>query len=94
VSQWPTTATSDVIDVPTGYSVLPKEVPRPSRRWAARRFVTIVNWKRAGPRRPLRRVGAAADISPRTCDCPRSQVLTVINQRHLHKDPLHPGAVN
>ena len=28
----------------TGCSVLPKEVPRPSRRWAARRFVTIVNW--------------------------------------------------
>ena len=44
MSQWPTTATSDVIDVPTGCSVFPKEVPRPSRRWAARRFVTIVNW--------------------------------------------------
>jgi hypothetical protein len=29
VSQWFTTATSDVIDVPTGCSVFPKEVPRP-----------------------------------------------------------------
>jgi pimeloyl-ACP methyl ester carboxylesterase len=44
VSQWFTTSTSDVIDVPTGCSVFPKEVPRPSRRWAARRFANIVYW--------------------------------------------------
>jgi hypothetical protein len=46
VSQWFTTATSDVIDMPTGCSVFPKEVPRPSPRWAARLFVTIVNWSK------------------------------------------------
>ena len=32
------------IDVPTGCTVFPREVPRPSRRWAARRFTNIVYW--------------------------------------------------
>lgn len=44
VGRWFTTAVDDVIDVPTGCSVYPKEVPRPSRRWAARRFTNIVHW--------------------------------------------------
>lgn len=44
VSRWFTSATDDEIAVPTGGSVFPKEVPRPSRRWAARRFTNIVNW--------------------------------------------------
>jgi epoxide hydrolase len=44
VSEWFTTATIDTISVPTGCSIFPKEVPRPSRRWAARRFTNIVHW--------------------------------------------------
>jgi epoxide hydrolase len=44
VSGWFTTATIDTISVPTGCSTFPKEVPRPSRRWAARRFTNIVHW--------------------------------------------------
>ena len=44
VSRWFTAATNDVIDVPTACSVFPKEVPRPSRRWAERRFTNIVHW--------------------------------------------------
>ncbi|WP_222932704.1 hypothetical protein [Nocardia yunnanensis] len=44
VSRWFTAAVEDTIDVPTGCSVYPKEVPRPSRRWAARRFTDIVHW--------------------------------------------------
>jgi epoxide hydrolase len=44
VSEWFTTATGDTIRVPTGCSVFPREVPRPSRRWAARRFTNIVHW--------------------------------------------------
>ena len=44
VSTWFTTATGDTVTVPTGCSVFPKEVPRPSRRWAARRFTNIVHW--------------------------------------------------
>jgi epoxide hydrolase len=35
---------SDSIDVPTGCTVFPKEVPRPSRRLAERRFTNIVYW--------------------------------------------------
>jgi epoxide hydrolase len=44
VTEWFTVATSDTITVPTGCSVFPKEVPRPSRRWAQRRFANIVYW--------------------------------------------------
>ena len=32
------------IEVPTGCTVFPREVPRPSRRWAARRFTNIAHW--------------------------------------------------
>ncbi len=34
----------DTVTVPTGCSIFPKEVPRISRRWAARRFTNIVHW--------------------------------------------------
>jgi pimeloyl-ACP methyl ester carboxylesterase len=34
----------DVIDVPTGCSIFPGENPRPSRRWAERRFPDIRYW--------------------------------------------------
>jgi pimeloyl-ACP methyl ester carboxylesterase len=36
--------TSDTVDVPTGCSIFPKEMPRPSRRWAERRFTDIRHW--------------------------------------------------
>ncbi len=35
---------TDVVDVPTGCSVFPRENPRPSRRWAERRFTDIRHW--------------------------------------------------
>ncbi|HEY7264164.1 MAG TPA: epoxide hydrolase [Trebonia sp.] len=44
VVTWYTTATGDRVTVPAGCSVFPKEVPRPSRRWAERRFANIVHW--------------------------------------------------
>jgi pimeloyl-ACP methyl ester carboxylesterase len=44
VSGWFTGATTDTIEVPTGCSIYPAEVPRPSRRWAARRFRDIRHW--------------------------------------------------
>ena len=44
VSEWFTTATRDTVSVPTGCSVFPKEAPRPSRRWAERRFTDIIWW--------------------------------------------------
>jgi pimeloyl-ACP methyl ester carboxylesterase len=37
-------ATTDSVEVPVGCSIFPKENPRPSRRWAARRFTDIRYW--------------------------------------------------
>jgi len=34
------------VDVPMGASIFPKEIMRPSRRWAERRFTNIVYWNR------------------------------------------------
>jgi epoxide hydrolase len=34
----------DVVNVPTGGSIFPKENPRPSRRWAAKRYTDIRYW--------------------------------------------------
>ena len=34
----------DVVDVPTGCSIFPKELQRPSRRWAEKRFRDIRHW--------------------------------------------------
>jgi pimeloyl-ACP methyl ester carboxylesterase len=35
---------ADTVTVPTGCSIFPKEMPRPSRRWAERRFTDIRWW--------------------------------------------------
>jgi epoxide hydrolase len=35
---------ADVVGVPTGCSIFPRENPRPSRRWAERRFTDIRHW--------------------------------------------------
>jgi pimeloyl-ACP methyl ester carboxylesterase len=37
-------ATTDVVAAPTGCSIFPKENPRPSRRWAEKRFTDIRYW--------------------------------------------------
>jgi epoxide hydrolase len=34
----------DTVTVPTGASIFPKEVPRPSRRWAEKRYTDIRYW--------------------------------------------------
>jgi pimeloyl-ACP methyl ester carboxylesterase len=44
VSEWFSQATSDTVEVPTGCSIFPREMPRPSRRWAARRYTDIRHW--------------------------------------------------
>jgi pimeloyl-ACP methyl ester carboxylesterase len=44
VNGWISGTVTDVIDVPTGCSVFPKELQRPSRRWAERRFTDIRYW--------------------------------------------------
>jgi len=38
------TGTTDTVNVPTGCSVFPHELPRPSRRWAEPRFPDIRYW--------------------------------------------------
>jgi pimeloyl-ACP methyl ester carboxylesterase len=44
VSSWFTRATTDTVEVPTGCSIFPREVPRASRRWAERRYTDIRHW--------------------------------------------------
>jgi pimeloyl-ACP methyl ester carboxylesterase len=44
VSDWFTKEVTDTVDVPTGCTVFPHEVPHPSRRWAARRYMDIRHW--------------------------------------------------
>jgi pimeloyl-ACP methyl ester carboxylesterase len=44
VTEWFTTGGGDTVPVATGCSVFPAEAPRPSRRWAQRRFTDIVHW--------------------------------------------------
>ncbi|MEV0825071.1 epoxide hydrolase family protein [Nonomuraea rubra] len=39
-----TAETTDLVTVPAGCSIFPKENPRPSRRWAEKRFTTILHW--------------------------------------------------
>ena len=44
VNEWISGSTDDTVDVPTGCSIFPKELQRPSRRWAQKRFPDIRYW--------------------------------------------------
>jgi pimeloyl-ACP methyl ester carboxylesterase len=44
VGQWISGPVGDTVDVPAGCTVFPRELQRPSRRWAARRFTDIRYW--------------------------------------------------
>jgi pimeloyl-ACP methyl ester carboxylesterase len=44
VNEWISGAVTDTVDVPVGCSIFPKELQRPSRRWAERRFTDIRHW--------------------------------------------------
>jgi pimeloyl-ACP methyl ester carboxylesterase len=44
VNEWIGGTAADTVDVPTGCSIFPKEIQRPSRRWAERRFLDIRHW--------------------------------------------------
>jgi pimeloyl-ACP methyl ester carboxylesterase len=44
VNRWISGPVTDTVAVPTGCSIFPKELQRPSRRWAVRRFVDIRYW--------------------------------------------------
>jgi pimeloyl-ACP methyl ester carboxylesterase len=44
VNQWISGEVTDAVTVPTGCSIFPRELQRPSRRWAERRFRDIRWW--------------------------------------------------
>ena len=44
VNRWISGPVTETVAVPTGCSIFPKELQRPSRRWAARRFLDIRWW--------------------------------------------------
>jgi pimeloyl-ACP methyl ester carboxylesterase len=44
VNRWISGPVTDTVAVPTGCSIFPRELQRPSRRWAARRFLAIRWW--------------------------------------------------
>nr|WP_203432676.1 epoxide hydrolase family protein [Jiangella asiatica] len=44
VNEWISGSAGQTVDVPAGCSVFPKELQRPSRRWAQRRFTDIRYW--------------------------------------------------
>jgi epoxide hydrolase len=44
VNEWISGEAGDTVDVPTGCSIFPRELQRPSRRWAERRFRDIRYW--------------------------------------------------
>ena len=44
VQEWISGSITDTITVPTGCSIFPRELQRPSRRWAQRRFTDIRYW--------------------------------------------------
>jgi pimeloyl-ACP methyl ester carboxylesterase len=44
VNEWISGTVTDTVSVPVGCSIFPKELQRPSRRWAERRFTDIRYW--------------------------------------------------
>jgi pimeloyl-ACP methyl ester carboxylesterase len=44
VNEWISGSARDRVAVPTGCSIFPKELQRPSRRWAEKRFLDIRYW--------------------------------------------------
>ncbi|HEV3498665.1 MAG TPA: alpha/beta hydrolase, partial [Actinomycetes bacterium] len=44
VNRWISGEVSDTVDVPAGCTIFPKELQRPSRRWAEKRFLDIRYW--------------------------------------------------
>jgi pimeloyl-ACP methyl ester carboxylesterase len=44
VNEWISGRVTDTVSAPAGCSVFPKEIQRPSRRWAQRRFTDIRYW--------------------------------------------------
>ncbi len=65
VNAWISGDVTETVDVPTGRSIFPKELQRPSRRWAERRFTDIRYWNEP------ERGGTSQRSSSRTCSSTR-----------------------
>jgi epoxide hydrolase len=48
VNEWISGSVTDKVSVPAGCSIVPKELQRPSRRWAEKRFLDIRYWNEPG----------------------------------------------
>jgi epoxide hydrolase len=48
VNEWISGSATDTVSVPAGCSIFPKELQRPSRRWAEKRFLDIRYWNEPG----------------------------------------------
>jgi epoxide hydrolase len=48
VNEWISGSVTDQVSVPAGCSIFPKELQRPSRRWAEKRFLDIRYWNEPG----------------------------------------------
>jgi pimeloyl-ACP methyl ester carboxylesterase len=48
VNEWISGSVTDKVSVPAGCSIFPKELQRPSRRWAEKRFLDIRYWNEPG----------------------------------------------
>ena len=71
------------VEVPTGVSIFPKEIFRPSRRWAERRYTNIVHWDEL-ERGALRGVRAAGEFRPAAPDVlPPRPVVTACSRPHF-----------
>ena len=55
------------VTVPVGVSTFADEIYQAPRSWAEQAYPNLVSLQRARPGRPLRRLGAAASCSPKTC---------------------------
>ena len=45
VNEWISGRVTDTVGAPAGCSIFPRELQRPSRRWAERRFTNIRHWR-------------------------------------------------
>ena len=66
VNEWIAGSADATVDVPVGCSVFPRELQRPSRRWAEKRFTDIRYW--ASPNA----AGTSPRSSSRSCSQTRS----------------------
>ncbi len=93
VNKWISGPTSDTVAVPTGCSIFPKELQRPSRRWAAKRFLDIRYWNELPKGGPGTSRPASTTCTPTCTGClTLSRVSTSSITRDNTPSPHRPMA--